>query len=76
MELVSTHSGPLHELKIWQVNRTPAHENEYWFTKVKDLVCHEDAIITQCHSPDGQSIATIARDETIALWKLFDPIKA
>lgn len=41
---------------------------------MRDLVCHEDAIIAQAQSPDGTSIATLSKDETIALWKVFDPL--
>lgn len=74
-ELVSTHSGQMNELKLWQVDQTPQQETQYWFSKVKDLVCHEDAIIAQAQSPDGTSIATLSKDETIAIWKVFDPLK-
>jgi len=73
-ELVSTHAGSLSEVKLWQVDRTPHAETQYWFTKLKDLVCHEDAIVTQSLSPDGSTIATLSKDETIGLWKVFDPI--
>jgi WD40 repeat protein len=45
-ELVSTHAGPLNEIKLWQTDRTLQSETQYWFTKVKDFVCHDDAIVT------------------------------
>lgn len=38
---------------------------------------HEDRVLSLTMSPDCSSIATVAGDETIRLWKCFevDPVK-
>ena len=36
---------------------------------------HRGEIITQALSPDGTTVATLSADETISLWKLFEPKK-
>lgn len=38
---------------------------------------HEDRVLSLTLSPDGSTVATIAGDETIRLWKSFemDPVK-
>lgn len=41
------------------------------------LLGHEDRVLSLTLSPDGSTVATVAGDETIRLWKSFevDPVK-
>ncbi|XP_061588269.1 cell division cycle protein 20 homolog [Cololabis saira] len=67
-ELVSAHGYAHNNVAIWKY---PS------FTKVAELNGHEDRVLNMILSPDSSTIATIAGDETIRLWKSFeiDPVK-
>lgn len=41
------------------------------------LLGHEDRVLSLTLSPDSSTIATVAGDETVRLWKSFelDPVK-
>lgn len=67
-ELVSGHGFAHEKVIIWKY---PS------LTKVAELVGHEDRILNLALSPDGSTVASIAADETIRLWKSFekDPVK-
>lgn len=38
---------------------------------------HEDRVLNLALSPDGSTVASVAADETVRLWKSFekDPVK-
>ncbi|MBN3313277.1 CDC20 protein, partial [Atractosteus spatula] len=67
-ELISSHGDPLDSLIIWKY---PA------MTKVTELAGHQGRVLTMTLSPDGSTVASIAADETVRLWKCFelDPLK-
>ncbi|KAG8014162.1 Cell division cycle protein 20-like protein [Nibea albiflora] len=67
-ELVSAHGYVHNNVVIWKY---PS------LTRVAELNGHEDRVLSLTMSPDCSSIATVAGDETIRLWKSFevDPLK-
>ncbi|XP_060909548.1 cell division cycle protein 20 homolog [Labrus mixtus] len=67
-ELVSAHGYAHNNVVIWKY---PS------LTKVAELNGHEDRVLSLTMSPDCSTIATVAGDETIRLWKCFevDPVK-
>ncbi|XP_061878577.1 cell division cycle protein 20 homolog [Entelurus aequoreus] len=67
-ELVSAHGYADNSVMIWKY---PS------LTKVADLRGHEDRILNLAMSPDCSTIASVAADETIRLWRSFeeDPSK-
>ncbi|XP_041658449.1 cell division cycle protein 20 homolog [Cheilinus undulatus] len=67
-ELVSAHGYAHNNVVIWKYPT---------FTKVAELNGHEDRVLSLSLSPDYSTVATIAADETIRLWKCFelDPLE-
>uniref|UniRef100_A0A3Q4BTS1 CDC20/Fizzy WD40 domain-containing protein n=1 Tax=Mola mola TaxID=94237 RepID=A0A3Q4BTS1_MOLML len=67
-ELVSGHGYAHNNVVIWKY---PS------LTKVVELNGHEDRVLNLTLSPDCSTVATVAGDETIRLWKSFevDPVK-
>ncbi|XP_054452297.1 cell division cycle protein 20 homolog isoform X1 [Anoplopoma fimbria] len=67
-ELVSAHGYAHNNVVIWKY---PA------LTRVAELNGHEDRVLSLILSPDCSTVATVAGDETIRLWKSFemDPVK-
>uniref|UniRef100_UPI0037E83F20 cell division cycle protein 20 homolog n=1 Tax=Semicossyphus pulcher TaxID=241346 RepID=UPI0037E83F20 len=67
-ELVSAHGYAHNNVVIWKY---PS------FTKVAELNGHEDRVLSLTLSPDRSTVATVAGDETIRLWKCFevDPVE-
>ncbi|XP_022624474.1 cell division cycle protein 20 homolog [Seriola dumerili] len=67
-ELVSAHGYAHNNVVIWKY---PS------LTRVAELAGHEDRVLSLTLSPDCSTIATVAGDETIRLWKCFevDPVK-
>ncbi|KAI9544735.1 ubiquitin-protein transferase activating protein [Dissostichus eleginoides] len=67
-ELVSAHGYAHNNVVIWKY---PS------LTRVAELNGHEDRVLSLILSPDFSTIATVAGDETIRIWKSFelDPIK-
>nr|XP_020451556.1 cell division cycle protein 20 homolog [Monopterus albus] len=67
-ELVSAHGYAHNNVVIWKY---PS------FTKVAELNGHEDRVLSLTLSPDKSTVASVAADETIRLWKSFeeDPVK-
>lgn len=67
-ELVSAHGYAHNNVAIWKY---PS------LSKVAELNGHEDRVLSLTLSPDCSTVATVAADETIRLWKSFemDPVK-
>lgn len=67
-ELVSAHGYAHNNVAVWKY---PS------LTKIAELNGHEDRVLSLVLSPDNSTIATVAGDETIRMWKSFelDPIK-
>ncbi|XP_062259535.1 cell division cycle protein 20 homolog [Platichthys flesus] len=67
-ELVSAHGYAHNNVVIW---------NYPSLTRVAELNGHEDRVLSLTMSPDCSTVATVAGDETIRMWKSFelDPVK-
>ncbi|CAL9688690.1 unnamed protein product [Knipowitschia caucasica] len=67
-ELVSAHGYAHNNVVVWKY---PS------FTKTAELYGHSDRVLSVVLSPDNSSMATVAGDETIQIWKSFeeDPVK-
>lgn len=37
-----------------------------------EIPAHESRVLHSCISPDGQTIATAAADESLKFWKIFE----
>lgn len=62
-EIASTHGYPDNSISIWSY---PS------LTKTVDIVPHESRVLHSALSPDGQTLATCASDETLKFWKIFE----
>jgi len=61
-ELVTGHGFSHNQLTVW---RYPG------LTKVADLTGHTSRVLLLATSPDGSTVASVAADETIRLWKIW-----
>jgi cell division cycle protein 20 (cofactor of APC complex) len=61
-ELVSGHGFSQNQLTVWKY---PS------LTKVADLTGHSSRVLLLVCSPDGSTVASVAGDETIRLWKIW-----
>ncbi|CAN6273295.1 unnamed protein product [Urochloa humidicola] len=66
-EIVSTHGDSQNQIIVW---RYPT------MSKIATLTGHTDRVLHLAISPDGQSIATCAGDETLQFWNAFPPLKS
>ncbi|KAI5807593.1 WD40-repeat-containing domain protein [Peziza echinospora] len=62
-EIVSCHGFPDNQLSVWS-----------YPTLVRniEIPAHETRVLHSCLSPDGQTLATAASDESLKFWKLFE----
>ncbi|RXN25856.1 cell division cycle 20-like protein [Labeo rohita] len=71
-ELVSGHGFAHDKVVIWKYpSLTKVAELEGKFDIVV-LYRHEDRVLNLALSPDGSTVASVAADETIRLWKSFE----
>ncbi|CCW62606.1 unnamed protein product [Phytomonas sp. EM1] len=63
-ELVSSHGFSKNQLSIWKY---PSLRH------VADLTGHTSRVLHLCLSPDGETVASAAGDETIRFWRCFSP---
>lgn len=61
-ELVTGHGFSHNQLTVW---RYPS------MAKVADLTGHTSRVLLLATSPDGSTVASVAADETIRLWKIW-----
>jgi len=61
-EIISGHGYPTNALSIWKY---PG------LTKVTDLIGHNNRILGLAMSPDGQTVVSLASDETLRFWDCF-----
>ncbi|KAG9325160.1 hypothetical protein KVV02_003577 [Mortierella alpina] len=62
-EFVSSHGFPDNNLSVYSF---PS------LSKVTDIKAHESRVLHTAMSPDGQTVATVASDENLKFWKLFE----
>jgi len=65
-EMVTGHGFSHNQLTVW---RYPS------MTKVADLTGHTSRVLLLATSPDGSTVASVAADETIRLWKIWPGMK-
>lgn len=61
-ELVTSHGFSQNQLTIWKY---PS------LARMAELKGHQSRVLHTSLSPDGQSVASLAGDETLRLWKIF-----
>ena len=62
-ELISSHGFSHNQLIVWEYPR---------MTKLAELTGHTHRVLQLAMSPDGETIASAAADETLRLWKAFE----
>lgn len=63
-ELITGHGFSQNQLTVWKY---PS------LAKVADLTGHTSRVLLLAVSPDGSTVASVAADETIRLWKVWPP---
>ncbi|KAK9767417.1 WD repeat-containing protein slp1 [Basidiobolus ranarum] len=62
-EIMSSHGFPDNHISIW---------NYPSLSKVIDIPAHETRVLHTALSPDGQTVASVASDENLKFWKVFE----
>ncbi|KAJ2782563.1 WD repeat-containing protein slp1 [Coemansia javaensis] len=62
-ELVTSHGFPHNHLALWSY---PS------LAKIVDIPAHDKRVLHTAMSPDGQTIATAASDESLKFWRIFE----
>ncbi|KAJ1848504.1 WD repeat-containing protein slp1 [Coemansia sp. RSA 2708] len=62
-ELVTSHGFPHNHLALWSY---PS------LAKIVDIPAHDTRVLHTAMSPDGQTIATAASDESLKFWRIFE----
>ena len=66
-ELVTGHGFSHNQLTIWRYPRNMSDS----LMKVADLTGHSSRVLMMATSPDNTTVASVAADETIRLWKIW-----
>ena len=70
-ELVTGHGFSHNQLTIWKYPRNMSET----LLKVSDLTGHTSRVLLLTTSPDNTTVASVAADETIRLWKIWPQMK-
>ena len=70
-EMVTGHGFSHNQLTIWKYPRNMSES----LLKVTDLTGHTSRVLLLTTSPDGTTVASVAADETIRLWKIWPELK-
>src|SRR3990167_1402939 len=62
-ELISSHGFSQNQLIVWEYPR---------MTKLAELTGHTERVLQLAMSPDGETVASIAPDETLRFWRVFE----
>lgn len=65
-ELVSTHGAPDNAMTVWSYPT---------LVKMAEIPAHETRVLQCAISPDGQTVATAAGDESLKFWRVFEKKK-
>jgi cell division cycle protein 20 (cofactor of APC complex) len=66
-EIASTHGHPNNQISLWSY---PS------LSRIIDIPAHDARILHSALSPDGQVLATVASDENLKFWKIFETCAA
>lgn len=67
MEICATHGFPTNNISLFQYPT---------LQKTGEIVrAHDSRLLSGCLSPDGLTLATVAGDENLKFWSLFDLVK-
>ena len=66
-ELLSSHGDPENKLTVWKFPD---------LSKVGDMLGHTERILSIALSPNGETIASLAADETLRFWECFKRIQS
>jgi len=61
-EILSSHGFPDNNITIWKYPT---------LDRILNIQAHEDRVLFSAISPDGQSVATAAGDETLKFWRIW-----
>ncbi|VEU22391.1 DEKNAAC103311 [Brettanomyces naardenensis] len=67
MEIAATHGFPNNDISVY------AYPSKQKTGIVIDA--HESRVLGSCLSPDGTTLATVAADENLKFWKIFDYVE-
>ena len=70
-EFVTGHGFSHNQLTIWKYPRNMSES----LMKVADLTGHTSRVLMMAPSPDNTTVASVAADETIRLWKIWPVVK-
>ncbi|KAJ2723534.1 WD repeat-containing protein slp1 [Coemansia sp. Benny D115] len=62
-ELATSHGFPHNHLALWSY---PS------LSKIVDIPAHDTRVLHTAMSPDGQTVATAASDESLKFWRIFE----
>ena len=62
-ELISSHGFSQNQLTVWDYPT---------MTKVTELNGHTQRVLQMAMSPDGETVVSVAGDETLRFWKVFE----
>jgi cell division cycle 20, cofactor of APC complex len=62
-ELVSSHGFSQNQLTVWDYPR---------MTKLTELTGHTERVLQMAMSPDGETVVSVAADETLRFWRIFE----
>lgn len=62
-ELISSHGFSQNQLIVWEYPR---------MSKVAELSGHTQRVLQMAMSPDGETVVSVAGDETLRFWRVFE----
>lgn len=62
-ELISSHGFSQNQLTVWEYPN---------MNKLTELSGHTQRVLQMAMSPDGQTVVSVAADETLRFWKVFE----
>ena len=66
-ELVSSHGFSQNQLIVWDYPK---------MEKLAELTGHTSRVLQMAMSPDGETVVSVAGDETLRFWRIFESERA